>query len=103
MRVPLRLAALALLAAMPALARPADDGVARAPVATEAPPPKPLAEVLRELDAILLAGEALPADFLPGLAPLPPADRLLAVAYARRAGLLTGPALPLADLLRVQP
>lgn len=89
--------ALGLVAAA-AHARPADDGIARPAAASEVPG-EPLSEVLRGLDAILLAGEALPPGFLHGLASMPPAERLLAVAYARRAGLLTGPALPLAEIL----
>lgn len=95
MRVRLRCLALLLIAVGAGEARPADA----VPPTPAAAPVKPLSEVLRDLDAMLLAGEPLPPDFLLELAPLPPAERLLAVAYARRAGLLTGPALPLADLL----
>ena len=81
-----------LLSATAAVARPGDD--AATPVAAPDPVPaaRPLQAVLADLDAILLAGEALP-----------PGERLLAVAYARRAGLLTGPGLPLAGLLAQKP
>lgn len=91
---------IALLALVAATGASAAD---TAPPAADAARATPLGEMMRELDAILLAGEALPPDFAPKLAPLPPGERLLAVAYARRAGLLTGPALPLDGLLRARP
>jgi len=58
-----------------------------------------LAAVLTETDALLLAGAASFPDLDRRLAGLAPADRLLAVAYLRRAGLLSGPMLPLDSLL----
>ena len=92
-----------LLSATAAAARSADDAaLPRLPPAPAAVA-KPLQEVLGDIDAILLAGEALPPDFVLGLLPLPPGERLVAVAYARRAGVLTGPALPLSVLLAEQP
>ena len=104
MTLPARLfLAVSLLGAAPAAARSADDAAMPALPTASAAVEKPLQEVLGEIDGILLAGEALPPDFVLGLLPLPPGERLVAVAYARRAGLLTGPALPLSELLARQP
>lgn len=47
----------------------------------------------------LLAGEALPGDFRIRLSRLGPADRYAVVIWLRRSGLLTGPEIPLAEML----
>lgn len=51
----------------------------------------------------LLAGEGLPRDFRLQLRVLSPADRYAVVIWLRRSGLLTGPALPLEDMLAPVP
>lgn len=63
------------------------------------PPPAGFDEFRVEARQMVLAGEALPPDFLLSLSGLDEADRLLAVIYLRRAGLLTGPTIPLGRIL----
>lgn len=47
----------------------------------------------------LLAGEELPTDYLQQLAAMPPDQRLLAIVFLRRAGLLDGAPIPISTLL----
>lgn len=51
----------------------------------------------------LMAGEALPADYRQQLLRMPPAERIEAIIYLRRIGLLTGRAWRVDDLLRPAP
>ncbi|MRX49701.1 hypothetical protein GI374_04405 [Paracoccus sp. S-4012] len=51
-----------------------------------------LAAFIAEADRWLYAGERAPADLPIRLRRLPPAERLLAIAYLRRTGLFDGPA-----------
>lgn len=48
----------------------------------------------------LLEGRRLPPDYRLRLLNMPPADRLQAIVFLRRAGLLSGTAWSLADVLR---
>lgn len=74
-----------------------------APTPADDPGIDTLAEFLLWADAVLLAGESLPADLLLRMAVLTPADRLMGIAHLRRSGLLRGDALPLETLLARQP
>lgn len=52
---------------------------------------------------LLLAGQGLPRDFRRELAALDPVDRFAVVIWLRRSGLLTGPAIPLDEMLAPVP
>ncbi|WBU63958.1 hypothetical protein [Paracoccus aerodenitrificans] len=55
-----------------------------------------LAEMTEEIDALVLAGKAVPPDFLLRVRRMAsPEERMQIVVYLRRSGLLTGPALDL--------
>lgn len=47
----------------------------------------------------VLSGQSLPADYLQQLAAMPPDQRLLAVVFLRRSGLLKGAAIPAAAMM----
>ena len=62
--------------------------------------PVDLTSVTREIDALVLTGQSLPPDFMLKLRRLPlPGDRMQALIYLLRAGLLGGPAVSLDDLV----
>ncbi|MDO5657941.1 MAG: hypothetical protein Q4G36_06425 [Paracoccus sp. (in: a-proteobacteria)] len=74
----MRWAALAALIAAPAMAAPS------------------LPEVMDEIDTFVLEGRSMPVDYLLRLRTLrEPADRMSALIYLRRAGLLRGPVVSL--------
>lgn len=50
---------------------------------------------------MVLSGASLPPDYLLSLSGLPDGQRMLAVIYLRRAGLLTGDAVPLGRIIPV--
>lgn len=52
-----------------------------------------------EAQVRLLAGQGLPRDFRRQLAALAPTDRFAVVIWLRRTGLLTGPAIPIDEML----
>lgn len=52
-----------------------------------------------DAQARMLAGQGLPRDFRRQLAALPPVDRFAVVIWLRRAGILTGPMIPIEDML----
>lgn len=83
------------------LALAADTAVAAAPGEPELPPA--VAAIAAEASERLLAGESLPPDYRLRLLALPPAERLLAIIYLRRTGLLRGDPWPLEDVLRPAP
>lgn len=58
-----------------------------------------LLEFRAEITAELLEGGALPADYRRQLMAMPPAERIEAIIFLRRAGLLTGRAWQITDLL----
>lgn len=68
--------------------------------ASELLPSDPVAQFVDEAADWLLSGQALPRDYRPRLLAMEPADRLHAIAYLRRTGLLTGTSWPVSDLLR---
>lgn len=68
------------VSALPVAAAPQDDFFARA-------------------TGWVLAGESLPADYLQQLAAMPADERLAAVVFLRRSGLLDGAPIPLATML----
>lgn len=80
------------------LALAADTAVAAAPSEPALPPA--VAAFAAEASALLLAGESLPPDYRLRLLVMPPAERLLAIIYLRRTGLLRGDPWPLEDVLR---
>lgn len=53
----------------------------------------------REVQRLVLEGRDLPRDYRAGLLAMSPEDRLMALAFLRRAGLLTGPSWRIEDLL----
>lgn len=58
-----------------------------------------LTQFRQQSEAKLLAGEALAPDYRQHLATLPPAERIEAIIFLRRIGLLTGRAWQVDDLL----
>ncbi len=66
--------------------------------AAAAPP-----DLARDATEWVLSGEDLPDDYLQRLAGLPPDERLLAIVFLRRAGLLTGAAMSVEALLAPAP
>lgn len=60
----------------------------------------PLSLFVQDASGWLLAGQALPRDYRLGLLAMEPGDRIRAIAYLRRVGLLSGPPWPVVDLLR---
>lgn len=52
-----------------------------------------------DAQARMLAGQGLPRDFRRQLAGMEPVDRFAVVIWLRRAGLLTGAALPIEEML----
>ena len=62
--------------------------------------PPAVAANAAEASERLLAGENLPPDYRLRLLALPPEERMLAIVYLRRTGLLRGEAFPLDDILR---
>lgn len=56
-----------------------------------------------DAQARMLAGQGLPQDFRRRLAGMAPADRYAVVIWLRRAGLLTGPAIPIDEMLAPLP
>lgn len=69
----------------------------------EATVPARLSAFTEEASAWLLEGEELPPDYRLRLLMMPPADRLQAIVFLRRAGLLTEGAWSLSDLLKPAP
>ncbi|MDO5648395.1 hypothetical protein [Paracoccus sp. (in: a-proteobacteria)] len=65
--------------------------------------PDPLTAFTNDATEWLLAGESLPRDYRLRLLAMDPADRIQAIVFLRRAGLLTDRAWPLDDLLRDTP
>lgn len=59
-----------------------------------------LASFRRDADEWLLTGKSLPPDYRLRLMQMEPADRMQALAYLRRLGLLTGATWPVVDLLK---
>lgn len=60
----------------------------------EASGPPGLQDMFREIDRLVLTGRSLQPAFMLDVARLPsPAERMMAIAYLRRAGLLEGPAV----------
>lgn len=51
----------------------------------------------------MLAGQGLPRDFRRDLAGLAPVDRYAVVIWLRRAGMLTGPVIPIDEMLAPLP
>ena len=74
-------------------------GAETTPAAAPSAAAQTLAQFMDQADRWLLTGASLPPELPRLLQPLPPADRLTAVAYLRRIGLLQGPALDLTTLL----
>lgn len=62
--------------------------------------PPEVAGFAQEASGWLLEGRDLPRDYRLRLLQMSPADRLQALIFLRRAGLLTGQSWPLADILR---
>lgn len=59
-----------------------------------------LARVTERIDELVLSGQSLPPDMILTVSRLPqPADRVLALVYLRRAGLLTGDPVEIGPLL----
>ena len=56
-----------------------------------------------DAQARMLAGQGLPQDFRRQLAGMAPVDRFAVVIWLRRAGLLTGPAIPIEEMLTLLP
>lgn len=72
-----------------------------AALAADAPvPPDPVSHFVQEASEWLLTGQPLPRDYRLRLLAMEPGDRLRAIAYLRRVGLLSGAPWPVADLLR---
>ncbi|SEN63642.1 hypothetical protein SAMN04489859_1011104 [Paracoccus alcaliphilus] len=69
-------------------------------VAAQPDLPPAVAAIAAEASERLLAGENLPPDYRLRLLALPPEERMLAIVYLRRTGLLRGEAFPLDDILR---
>ena len=70
------------------------------------PPPDlspAVADIAAKASEHLLAGEELPPDYRLHLLELPPDERMLAIIYLRRLGLLRGAPFPLDDILRPTP
>lgn len=78
---------------------PAILAVATVSVLTDGLPPD-VAVYAEEASGWLLEGRELPPDYRVRLLQMPPAQRLQAIVFLRRAGLLTDKAWPLEDLLR---
>lgn len=58
-----------------------------------------LTDFQAEINALLLDGLPLPPDYPHRLRAMPPAQRIEALIYLRRTGMLTGRVWPLVDLL----
>lgn len=65
--------------------------------------PPDVAEFAEEASEWLLEGRDLPRDYRIRLLQMPPDERLQAIVFLRRSGLLTTSAWPLDDLLRPAP
>ncbi|MFN3526815.1 MAG: hypothetical protein ACK4YU_12050 [Paracoccus sp. (in: a-proteobacteria)] len=63
-------------------------------------PTDPVTIFVEEASDWLLEGRSLPRDYRLRLLAMTPADRMRAITYLRRVGLLTGAPWPVADLLR---
>ncbi|MDM7458689.1 MAG: hypothetical protein P3W94_004905 [Paracoccus sp. (in: a-proteobacteria)] len=59
-----------------------------------------LGALRRDADEWLLSGRGLPPGYRLRLMQMEPAERMQALAYLRRLGLLTGPSWPVEDLLK---
>jgi hypothetical protein len=68
--------------------------------ATELVQPDPVASFVEDASGWLLEGRSLPRDYRLRLLAMSPADRIRAITYLRRTGLLTGAPWPVPDLLR---
>lgn len=62
--------------------------------------PPAVAEIARRADQAILNGDGLPEDYRLQLLGLPPEERLLAIIYLRRSGLLRDAPWSLDDILR---
>lgn len=82
---------------LPVILALASDG---ATVAAQPGLPPAVASLAAEAQDRLLAGEELPPDYRLRLLAMPPDERLLAIIYLRRSGLLKAEAWPLEDVLR---
>lgn len=63
-------------------------------------PADPVEVFVSDANEWLLASGRLPRDYRLRLLAMEPSERMQAITYLRRTGLLTGPAWPVADLLR---
>lgn len=62
--------------------------------------PPAVAEIARKADQAILNGDGLPADYRLQLLGLPPDERLMAIIYLRRSGLLRDAPWSLDEILR---
>ena len=76
--------------------------VSALPAAAAGAPPDAAAFTAAATDWVL-SGQPLPPDYLQRLAAMAPDQRLLAVVFLRRSGLLEGPAIPAATILAPAP
>lgn len=67
---------------------------------TDALATRGLEEFTRDTSVMLLEGRGLPADYRHRLLAMSPSDRLQAIIFLRRSGLLTGDLWTLEDVLR---
>lgn len=74
--------------------------VAVATSGTGAPAPTELEAFTSDASAMLLEGRELPADYRHRLRAMSPGDRLQAIVFLRRSGLLSGDLWSLEDILR---